>query len=550
MDRCSHKETSPYRNQCPLDAVAGKTLCIFHLPADDPAKSGFWLHLASYLKALFDEAGNRETAAWRQQHPHHWVFAEADPGLVASYAAGIQPDSYWDFSGFTFPPMDEAHRFYGLVSGPADFRGATFAGPADFRVATFTGETDFGGTRFSGEADFSGATFAGKADFGDATFDSEANFAAATFSGEADFRGAMFPGPANFGDATFSGEADFRGATFDSEADLARTRIDGLFDCTSVRLRNRLSFSGTLIGDRATILLWGLNFVHGTSNIAMESGKLKGRIDELAGQVVFRDITRNIGRVSFLHTDIFADRLYVRFANVKWDPDPKRFLFDARFRADGHGISGAVAEAADGTRLAALRSLFGLETTPGGVQTRDADLARLIGLDIERIAREIRRATEAFGSYSDAGDYYAAEMEYRRCRRDSPWFEKAALFVYKHISGYGEKPARALGCLLGLLIIATAVYPCCGFRFPGHQPGSPELVRLFFGIDASNLGPTLGAFGKSFLFALTGLIPGILRPQEMGPTCWVTVLLMVLQAIFGASILALFLLAIRRRFSR
>lgn len=261
--QCNYQ--SPFGWHCPFDAEHGSDLCIFHQPVEQKDPANFWQHLASYLVALLDKAGDDKTKSWQNQNPGHWVFREAKATLTSAYAARIKPEQPWRFTGFILPEMDDDHYFASFLFPACDFIGAQFSAKADFSGARFDAEADFGFARFIGPAD------------------------------------------------------------------LTQAKINGLVDFTRASLRNRLLFAGTIIGEKAAILLWDLDFVHGTSDITMEKGHEQGRIIEPAGQVVFRDISENMNRVSFLHTDIITDRLLVRFANVKWETDPKEFIFDAKF---------------------------------------------------------------------------------------------------------------------------------------------------------------------------------------------------------------------------
>lgn len=92
-----------------------------------------------------------------------------------------------------------------------------------------------------------------------------------------------------------------------------------------------MSFEGTVIEKDAKVLLWDIDFVYGTSDIYFDKEYQRGKIVEPAGQIVFRDILKGMNRISFLHTDIFTDRLCVRFLNVNWERNPGEFIFDARF---------------------------------------------------------------------------------------------------------------------------------------------------------------------------------------------------------------------------
>jgi len=594
--KCRYKEHWPPVWECPFDAEPGQKHCIFHLPIEKKEPEQFWKHLASYLKALLDKCGTKETGEWANAHPKHWVFREADDQLVVSYAARLKPGDPWRFIGFVFPKMDDQHNFFDFVfpevdfrdaqfSSEADFSGAQFSGKASFWYAQFSGEAkahfvaarfsreayfsgaqfsreaNFAVAQFSGEAYFSGAQFSSganfsaarfsreaKAHFVDARFSSEASFWGAQFSGEADFGRAQFSSEANFLDAQFSGEANFWDAQFNGPVYLSKAIVNGLLDFTHAILRNRLLFEGTVFNNEAKVLLWSLDFVHGTSDITLEEGHRKGQIIEPAGQVVFRDISQGMNRVSLLHTDILTDRLCVRFSNVKWEKKPREFIFDARFAFCRNASEWQKATGLPQETLNQLPELFHTDRpasaneTPEQKAPREAqqlqDCEPLVKQDVERIAREIRLSTEKFGSYSDAGDYHIAEMEYRRVQAKG--FFRFGLELYKLTSEYGESPSLALKRLAQVWLVFSILYFLFGFNF--RHPWPPlwkELPALRW----------LERAGWAGLYALVSMVPGYFRFQAE-PSNWFVAMFTVIQAVLGIGLLTLFLLAIRRRFRR
>jgi len=361
----------------------------------------------------------------------------------------------------------------------------------------------------------------------------DADFSDAQFSGVADFRGSQFLGSVDFEDAKFRDKSYFIG-----------TQFKGIADFSFCSLRNRMHFAGAKITPAAAILLWGLNFDRATHWISMDPGDRTGKLSDPIGQVVCRDIPElmeagrpgGMGRVSFLHTAIIDERPYVLFENVHWERNPRSFIFDAQFVFPGTRRLGLPAN-----KLEKLPKLFNADGS-------DLDTTMpLVRQDTERIAREIRKYYEAYGNYADAGDYYVAEMEYRRCRE--PWipgksfFTRLALESDKWVSKYGEAPSRSLICLLAIIFLSALAYLFTGFKFldATHQ-------RLWF-VPGPAL-PTLADYGLAVLYAFANVVPGWFRPQTMGPACTATQVISIIQAILGIIVLTLFVLAIRRRFSR
>jgi hypothetical protein len=609
--KCSYKHGEW---SCPFDSEVGHDLCIFHLPIDQKKSEDFWRHLANYLLALCRLQGPRVEVHVAPDTP--WVNAYQDSYLL-NYYDFRRPQGKACFVGFRFPAMDAQHSLMSFTFGiPADFSNARFGGWANFISATFSASANFRDARFSGEAILFFATFSGTASFGDATFDGTANLAGATFNGEAsfgsatfggkaDFNHATFSGPAhfpsttfsgaacfldtkfkgaaNFRFATFGGEADFSNAEFNEPAYMLQTTAEALLDFTHARLRNRLLFDGASFGAAARVLLWDIDFVHGTSDVKMEEGHQKGQIIEPAGQVVFRDIAEGMNRVSFLHTDILTDRLLVRFANVKWNIDPEQFIFDARFAFCRDSTRWPEATGLPRNEIASLVPMFHAEQLGPSDETLEqreqraakmlADCVPLVMQDVERIAREIRLSYEKYGHYGDAGDFYIAEMDFRRKR--TPWLRlrfpeltaerrwwrrgwkrftgflsslgyRAALELYRLTSHYGESPTSAAFVLVVILCMTATVYLFTGFAFQG------EPVRQTFIINPRHWTLPVLDYGKALLFALANVVPGYFKIQSdkfASTSAWTTAVSMV-QAVFGIAALTLLLLAIRRRFRR
>jgi uncharacterized protein YjbI with pentapeptide repeats len=509
--------------------------------------------------------------------------------------AGFRGAQFFGVASFGGAQFTGAADFsHAQFTGSANFRGAQFLGAANFSEARFTGAAnfsearftyaaDFGHAQFTGSADFSGAQFTGSADFGHAQFTDAAGFPWAQFTGAAYFSHAQFTGSVNFlwaeftgaayfGRAQFTGSANFWQAEFMYAADFSEAQFTGsahfsgakftsavrftraefgvkpedkpVIDFTGCQLLNCLSFDGTQISDKALVLLWKLDFIHGRSDVELDPKTGKGTILEPAGMVEFKDIFRGMDRISFLHTDVYSDRLHFRFFDVKWQADPGLFLHDAGL------VKGGVeaAKGAFGGWFGALPEMFHQPFEPEADSEEHSDwtrgLAELLRLDVERVAREIRRYYEDYGNYSDAGDYHIAEMEYRRAgARGFTWF---VLTLYNWVSRYGEVPSRALWWLGGIVLIPALVYPFSGIVFQHCD------LQLLMRFEPRSWCPTLLTFLKAILFSVVGLVPGYFRVQgEMfgSGSTWTTVL-MTVQAIMGVTVLTLFLLALRRRFRR
>ena len=550
---------------CPFDAEEGRDLCIFHLPIDKKSPEDFWRHLANYLLELAQLHDPPVRVQVQAGQP--WLMSYSDPQL-RNYYRVRRPLGGVRCAGFVFPAMDEKHSFRGFAFSAAVFTYVVFCGEANFHSAEFSDDTSFFGVHFRGKSIFSYAKFRGRAVFATASLDGEADFQGTKFGGEANFNAAVFRGKAHFLEADFGSvvyffyamfgaDTSFNYTTFSGPVSFRKAMVKVQLSLTGARLRNKLMFDGTTLADKARVLLWEIDFVHGTSDVEMEKGLERGQIVEPAGQIEFRDITAGMNCVSFLHTDILTDRLLVRFANVKWKTDPKQFIFDARFAFCQDSTCWPEATGLPKNEIASLAPMFHAEQLGPSDETLEqreqraakmlADCVPLVMQDVERIAREIRLSYEKYGHYGDAGDYYVAEMDFRSVRLPRrAWLKRPAMWIYRSVSLYGESPTRAAFVLLGILGAAALVYLFTGFAFQGKP------VQQKFTLNPNHWTLPVLDYAKALLFALANVVPGYFRIQsdKLASTSGWTTAVSMIQAVFGATTLTLFLLAIRRRFRR
>jgi Pentapeptide repeats (9 copies) len=125
-----------------------------------------------------------------------------------------------DLSGVVFPKHVTFERYAGSASGLPDvlFLKAVFGGCALFNMITFKGTAQFDEATFAGMASFNNVTFADSGRFHRATFGGTVSFKYTTFNHDAGFSGAVFRDFALFDGARFDREAYFGRTTFDREA--------------------------------------------------------------------------------------------------------------------------------------------------------------------------------------------------------------------------------------------------------------------------------------------------------------------------------------------
>jgi hypothetical protein len=444
-----------------------------------------------------------------------------------------------DFSGAHF--MGDAVFRRARFPGTASYSGANFARAARFVMALFEEDVDFSGVHFDGEGDLRVERFAAASKFSNAVFKEHAYLSGAQFDGPASFAETMFLSEAEFGQAHFNSDTVFTNAHFEGMTDFSKVTVAmqlRFFKCT---LHDCLLLESPNIAGNGALLLWGLRFAHGGSRVDGERDRTGGSLVESSGEILLRDVARGMDRVSLLRTDIYSDRIHVRFSNVAWNKGRKsgEFLLDAKFLSP-------IAEWTSmglGARDAELAELF--NRNAGSVELETA-----VQEDTERIVRDIRRSYEEYAGYSDAGDYHVIEMDFRRRRRKTSRFYKVGLWLYRLFSDYGESPSRALKWLLGSWFGAAVLYMYSGFCFPTKP------VRYLFVPDCSNWSAFLTDFLlRSVPFAFVNLFASYFRNMAQPSTQtlvthgW-TVGISIVETTMGIISLTLFLLAVRRRFRR
>ncbi|MEW6657299.1 MAG: pentapeptide repeat-containing protein [Thermodesulfobacteriota bacterium] len=260
----------------------------------------------------------------------------------------------------------------------------------DFRKVFFPGTISFIGQKFKKPVNFQGVRFTGWANFREAEFSDTADFSSAKFGQAAIFEKTRFSGQALFKNTEIMGEADFRGATFDSRAVFHQVN----------------EARGTSGGSAFSALFQYLNF-----------GPW--------GLLRFQDFS--LARVSFLGTDLRR----CEFHNVHWHSYRGRQVVHDEMLLREKGESALVGFAP------AFEHRLDYEGLCAGIE----ELYRYLKLNFEKE-----------GDQKQAGDFHYGEMEmHRRANPWRRWFPLSWSNLYWALSGYGERPLRALSWLLGLI---------------------------------------------------------------------------------------------------
>ncbi len=388
---------------------------------------------------------------------------------------------------------DEARRL--ASEGGCDFVGWHFPECPDrtgFEGCELSG-ADFSGAVFQ-DANFTGSRFAGPARFDGADFRGSAFFGQACWSGSASFRQVKFETLAGFDDARFESSAAFDAASFQTTANFAEARFDGQATFTGA------AFGGLANFDHCTFT--SVRFGQATFNLATFRSACFGE------EAYFRQARFVQG--DFRHA-IFRDcefsGVVVEDELIFSPPSPPLPFVPARpFRPSEHG---------------------------------------------EVPYRLAKQAAQARGDYRSAGEYHYAEQcaiesarrshaQWRPWRGDFwnrhtnilwCWFE---FLLARALFGYGERPARVL--LAGMVVVV--LWAGMFYAFQGMGPG--ELT----GGDLACCRVTFPECLHFSVVTFTTVGYGDFKPK---PSCR---FLADSEAVLGAALMAMFVVALTRKYMR
>jgi len=340
--------------------------------------------------------------------------------------------------------------------------------------------------------DFSWFVFPGHADFEGRVFDRRVWFRGAKFQRAPYFMGATFQDVADFWAATFQRGATFVRATFRSEAWFLHATFQGLAGFGRATFRGDAKFSGAWFQGGARFTGYEDDWVFS------READVDFRWAHFAqsGEVMFEHVF--LGRARFLKTDVRE----VDFTDVEWAPRGRhRAVWD--------------------------------EMEPKGPAKNYA----LIG----ELYRQLKHNYEEKRDPIPAGDFHFGEMEMRRLEPCKGWLRAtyrrylSAIAFYRWVSGYGEDYILPLAWIAGVILgfaLAFAAIPALALQ-TSPSSGASHAV--------AGLRPHL--LYSVMCFLLRGdkpLQPAYLAGHYMS----------VAEGILGPPLIAMFVLALNRRFKR
>ena len=476
-----------------------------------------------FSKAAFGEDANFEKATFRREANFNEGRFSGDANFIEATFGRKALFHGSEFGG---------NASFGMAtfSREAEFRGSKFGGEAWFGEATLSGDAVFTGSKFSGPAIF-GPRFGGNAWFSHATFAQTPSFIA-TVDGKISFDGATFEQATDLWQLFVGAELVLDQAAFAKPLKIEVTAlrvscVRTVFAAGAdlfVRWADVTLEDADFAGQSLVSGLPPLDVARAQGSIILEWEELSEWLDR-PGNVALDPSGQDEGAAMDLRrkfeTEAPSARYTARVVSLRRAKVAKLTLSDldlsaCRF-AGAHGL--------DGLRLDRARFAdppAGWHTSPAGWRGRythrltvaeehlwrrqGADRSALVhplhgnkwydddvrapdwlpegteALDPQQIAaiyRALRKGHEDSKDEPGAGGFYYGEMEMRR--HSGPLAERAILWLYWAVSGYGLRASRALIALAITIVLGAFLLQQFGF----DTGDRPDEGLLLFAVESS-----------------------------------------------------------------
>jgi uncharacterized protein YjbI with pentapeptide repeats len=564
--------------------------CIFHISLEEKNQNPELA--AEFRKKFFDlyKAGTWDFTGF--EFPDQFEFGsrvEEDFQAWDFLQGGIREPYIADRAGneetatFALARFGEGVYFQELdFSSGVSFRGSQFGNKANFSMARFGHGTDFIKSSFGKDADFKEAKFGDRLNFTYARFGEGADFSWGEIGSKADFSFSRFSGLAffwetsfgdnlsffktNFGDyccfcqAKFGARASFAGADFGEEsAEFISARFGGGAGFMGAKFIGFATFENAIFEG-------GVSFEDLEGEERIHQAKQPPKDDTLpASSEVFSECPPHMyfGKTQFRGPALFRynDLSHTIFEQAELSN--LSFLYSKLTHTQfwvctwGRGAENSkywLRRQAKGIRFRRPRLLFDElllrkkqikegnscpwppEHKPEAVQYIDP-LDDLGPGGIEVLALQLKQSLEATRDPIAAGDFHFCAME---MKREQAWEQGRAaratvLWLYKMVSGYGERYGRTLMWLGWLVGIATTVYMTNG----GFSPAA----------NAGQAGAVIG-FWDYLLYAAQNVLPFKFSQLYIQPITNLSRWASFIETFIGTTLFTFFVLALRRRFKR
>jgi hypothetical protein len=352
----------------------------------------------------------------------------------------------------------------------------------NFRGVWFPDDPEFFDFEFGADAHFIGANFRAHVEFDRVTFSAGAYFNAATFGEGADF-----------GQVAFNADANFTWATFGEAADFSYTDFSGEVDFTDTRFKAPVMFFGA----------------------------------------TFRDHVRFAGRGE--ERPIFSAALVdLQFARID---KPDHFSFHTLKASPCWFVNIDSRE-------------FQFYNVEWKWRTVKEEIRTLEEMDVSSPLRMLSIACRNLAVNAEENHRYEEASKFRYMAMDSRRLEHWGGFDFRRLgwwywlaSGYGERVVRALGVLIGILLLSAILYTQVGFtRWEPRLATESEAA-------AAKRDETGAPLKLSRALTYSAAVMTLQKPEPR-PATTAAKTIVLLETILGPVQAALLALAIRRKFMR
>ena len=460
-------------------------------------------------------------------HKRHCIFHNPCPDKDADMVCDqIRRKDDHCFIGYVFPKgfQFQISEFHG-----ADFAHSHFHEWADFRRRVFHGRTDFTGAEFHQQAQFDGAKF-----------EADVSFSAVQFKGRAWFNNSTFDGYLKLNSAYFLDEVWF------AEVFNVIAVVVGSVFQKDAHFHNTVFAAGSFIETQFKGLTTFGHFKHMDQNPNLDIAKKAPNIVSFEGvdmkHLLFREA--NLANASF-NQCYNLDQ--AKFYDCKWNSESSRshVLYDELVLRGKVTPWEEMAERA--IRIRESDSPTNTASDSAEVAQPTESLLEGKYAAVEETCRALKKHFEDRRNFLAAGDFHEGEMEMRRLAK-GPWRRNllSVEAVYWRLSRYGQRWLRPLGWLLGLLLLAAAIYAATGLRLSGNG----HELRWNFDQELSSklILDWLYVYTHSLLYSVS--VTALMRGVFATPTHLLGLLVQTVEFILGPILLFLIGLAIRRRLRR
>jgi hypothetical protein len=486
---------------------------------------------ARFQRAMLEGRADFSRATFASSASFGAMFALATFGSEALFFgtsfrsnASFHQTTFRAFAMFDNARFDAEAGFQGAVfEGSATFDDTKFSGDADFGTktiypaATFLRDVRFHGATFASGARFRGAIFRRNVDFG-----RDSVFPGATFGGLADFAEVVFAENASFREVLFTADACFAEASFEKAKLVGPILVQGFLDFgravfvepvkIEIVIAQRLSLDSAVFrggvdvfASRTKMSLEDAEFA-ATSLIAelppQHPGDARRRHPDDAPSLAEAMLSQlekspadtrprlvSIRRAKVAHLTISgADLQACRFAGahgldsmkverVRLAPPPVGRRRIGRRRPMRWMPRQTIAEEQHWRKRQHHGSGWYVNDVRAPDWLRDSGPP----LEAEQVAvvyRALRKGREDSKDEPGAADFYYGEMEMRRYGATNA--ERATIWLYWLVAGYGLRASRAL-----IALAATIAVLAVGLDLWGFRPDKPYGRALLFAVESS-----------------------------------------------------------------